>query len=278
MATETARVARAKVNLCLHVTGRRPDGYHLLDSLVVFPATGDRIVAERSATLSLTVEGPFASDLPADGDNLVLRAAALMPQSPAALRLEKNLPLAAGLGGGSADAAATLLALSALSGAPLPAAAQVLALGADVPVCLKGRPARMQGIGEVVSDIPALPPGWCVLANPRVACPTPQVFAGLAERNNPPLPPLPDRFADMDALAGWLRTTRNDLEAPAIALRPVIAEVLSAIAATGGCLLARMSGSGATVFGLYASEVQALAAAGEIRSLHPAWWVVAAPL
>nr|WP_267905407.1 4-(cytidine 5'-diphospho)-2-C-methyl-D-erythritol kinase [Halovulum marinum] len=271
-----ARLARAKINLALHVTGRRADGFHLLDSLVVFADTGDRLRARRAARTSLTVAGPFAAGLDAGPDNLVRRAAALMPGCPAALALDKQLPLAGGIGGGSADAAAALRALADLYRAPLPAPGAVLALGADVPVCLHGRAVRMRGIGEVLAPVPALPPLWCVLVNPGVACPTGPVFGALASPDNPPLPDFPDAFADAAALADWLCGTRNDLEPPARALVPEIARAGDAVAAQPGCLLARMSGSGATVFGLFARAAEARAAEAALSAASPAWWCRAA--
>ena len=269
-------LARAKLNLCLHVTGRREDGYHLLDSLVAFPALGDRLWAEPAAGLSLSVCGPFADQLPSDGDNLVLRAAALFGAG-AALRLEKNLPAAGGIGGGSADAAATLRLMARMQGAPLPEARRVLALGADVPVCLESRPARMAGIGEQVTPLAGLPALWCVLVNPGTACPTPRVFAALERRDGSPLPELPARFADAAALLDYLFATRNDLEAPARRLVPAIGDALEALAASGAAV-ARMSGSGATCFGLFETEGAALSAAESLRAAAPAWWVAAAPL
>ena len=274
MAAEPVReAAPAKINLALHVTGRRADGYHLLDSLVCFVACGDTVEATPAAETRLTLEGPMAAGLAAEPDNLVLRAARLMP-GVAALRLTKRLPLASGIGGGSADAAATLRALARLHGLPLPGPEAVLGLGADVPVCLAGQPCRMTGIGETLTPV-ALPPAHLVLVNPGLACPTPEVFRALARRDNPPLPDIP-AFADAADLARWLSATRNDLEPPALTLRPGIAAPLAALRGTPGCLLARMSGSGATCFGLYASDAEAQAAA---RSLaRPGWWVAAAPL
>ncbi|NNU79629.1 4-(cytidine 5'-diphospho)-2-C-methyl-D-erythritol kinase [Halovulum dunhuangense] len=271
-------LAQAKVNLCLHVTGRRPDGYHMLDSLVVFPGIGDRLSIEPSSRLSLTIGGPFGLDLSADADNLVLRAAALMPGAAAAILLEKNLPVASGIGGGSADAAAALLGLHRALDLPLPDAGAVLALGADVPVCLAAQPTRMRGIGEVLEPVPALPPFWMVLANPGIACPTPLVFRRLEKVHNPGLGTLPDSFPDTAALFDWLAGTRNDLEAPAVALVPQIGVALKALAGQAGCRLARMSGSGATVFGLFETMAPALAAAAALRSAHPGWWVAAAPV
>ena len=208
-------LAPAKVNLALHVTGRRPDGYHLLDSLVVFARVGDMLEAEPAAGVSLTLGGKFGGSLGVDGDNSVLRAAALLrPQGQgAALRLTKVLPVAAGLGGGSADAAAALRLLARLWGLPLPRAEETLALGADVPVCLAGRAARMRGIGERLDPVD-LPPFWLVLANPGVPVSTPAVFAALAARENPGLPPIP-ALGDAAELCAWLGKTRNDLETPA---------------------------------------------------------------
>ena len=267
--------APAKVNLALHVTGRRADGLHLLDSLVVFPAFGDRLEAEPAAGLSLAIEGPFAGDLGAGDDNLVVRAARLLdPSRGAAIRLAKHLPVASGIGGGSADAAAALRLLARLWGLPLPPGEAVLALGADLPVCLARRPCRMRGIGERLAPV-TLPPMWVVLANPGVPVPTGAVFAGLASRENPALPEVP-AFANADALFGWLAAQRNDLEAPALAVAPAIAATLAALRAQPGCGLARMSGSGATCFGLFAGEGAALAAAAALRRAEAGWWVAAA--
>ncbi len=263
--------APAKVNLALHVTGRRADGYHLLDSLVVFAGVGDRVTVA-PGPLSLTVTGPRANDVPQGEGNLVLRAARLLG-AEAAITLEKRLPAAAGIGGGSSDAAATLRALARMTGRDAPGAG--LSLGADVPVCLGGRPARMQGIGEKVEPLSGLPNFWLVLANPGVDVPTAAVFAALARRDNAPLPPLP-RLADAAALGHWLAAeTRNDLEEPARACAPVIADVIDMLAAQPGCRLARMSGSGATCFGLFDGEAAAEAAAQAVQ--RPGWWIAAAP-
>lgn len=275
MATEpVTELAPAKINLCLHVTGRRDDGYHLLDSLVVFASAGDLVTAAPGQSLSLQIEGPEGTGLAADVDNLVLRAARAMGAT-ATLGLLKALPVASGIGGGSADGAATLRALSRLTGQPLPGADEVLALGADVPVCLHGRPTRMQGIGERLSPLPPLPPVWLVLVNPRVQVPTPQVFARLTRRSNPPVPEPPvSGWADAVALADWLAAqTRNDLETPARRIAPILVQVDAALEASSGCLMARMSGSGATCFGLYATEAAASAAARTLQTQHPGWWV-----
>lgn len=264
-----AEAAPAKINLALHVTGRRADGYHLLDSIVVFAAAGDRLGVSLAPAPSLRVTGPFAAAVPAGPENLCLRAAALAGAT-AAVELEKRLPVASGIGGGSADAAAVLRAL-ARQGVPLPLAPE--RLGADVPVCLAGRPARMRGTGERLEPLPALPPLAMVLVNPGAPLSTPAVFAGLAHRENPPLPELPGRL-DGPAFLAWLRGCRNDLQAPAIALVPQIAEVLDALKARGAAL-ARMSGSGATCFGLFLSAAEAEAAAAALARARPGWWVVA---
>lgn len=271
--------APAKVNLCLHITGRRADGYHSLDSLVVFAGVGDRVTAEHGTGLSLQVTGPEAEGLASGEDNLALRAARLIGAQDVALVLEKWLPIAAGIGGGSADAAATLRLLARMTGRPLPETAALLGLGADVPVCLAGQPARMRGVGEDLSPLPQLPPFWLVLVNPRVPVPTPQIFAALAQRQNPPLPDLPPAaLASAAALAAWLAThTRNDLVPPAQQTAPVLAQVQAALASVPGCLLSRMSGSGGTHFGLFAGEAEALAATRRLQADHPGWWVASGP-
>jgi len=272
MATET-EFAPAKVNLTLHVTGRRADGYHLLDSLVVFAGVGDTVTVAPGQGFAVT--GPQAAVLPPSDDNLCLRAARAMGGG-VHVTLSKVLPVASGIGGGSADAAATLRAMARM-GRALPDAAAVVGLGADVPVCLAGRAVRMTGVGEGLSPVD-VPPGWLVLVNPGVGVSTPSVFKALTSRDNPamptPLPPLPD----VESLAAFVATQRNDLEAPAIALAPAIAQVKDALAAQPGCLLSRMSGSGATCFGLFAAQAPAQAAAAAIRAAQPGWWSAAAPL
>lgn len=272
--------APAKINLALHVTGRRNDGYHLLDSLVVFADVGDRVMAERAGALTLRIVGPRAAGLGDGPDNLVLRAAALFRTAEgAALTLDKHLPLASGIGGGSADAAATLQVLAQLWRRPLPPAEDILSLGADVPVCLAGRPARMTGVGETLHPLAhPLPAAALVLANPGVAVATPAVFAALDRRDHPPLPRALPRFGSAAELAAFLTMTRNDLEPAAIRLAPVIARVKSALSAQPGCRIARMSGSGATCFGLFDDPLAAAAAAAALSRAEPGWWVASAPL
>ena len=273
MATE---FAPAKINLTLHVTGQRADGYHLLDSLVVFAGVGDQISATLGSESSLAITGPKSAGLLPDGDNLVLRAAAVLGVT-AALRLEKVLPVASGIGGGSADAAATLRLLSRLSGRAV-ADGMALSLGADVPVCMAQSPVRMTGVGDGIAAVTGLPPAWLVLVNSGHAVRTPDVFRALTRRDHPPMPETLPVFANTRILADFLRGMRNDLEPPAIALQPVIAQAKAALAATDGCLIARMSGSGATCFGLYEDEVSAQRAAANISAAHPSWWVAAAPV
>ena len=267
--------APAKVNLALHVTGRRADGYHLLESVVVFADVGDWVTVAPADALSLRVTGPRADGVPGDERNLIWRAAKLFePGLGAAITLDKHLPHAGGIGGGSADAAAALRALAPFWDRPMPDPQAVLSLGADVPVCLFGRPARMVGIGEVITPLPPLPPLWLVLVNAGVAVPTGPIFKALATVDNPSLPAMPDQgWRDGGALAGWLAQTRNDLEPPAIALVPGIAPVIAALGAQRGCLLARMSGSGGTCFGLFATEDAARDAAAALAADNPGWWV-----
>jgi 4-diphosphocytidyl-2-C-methyl-D-erythritol kinase len=260
--------APAKLNLALHVTGRRADGYHLLDSLVAFAGVGDVVTLE-PGPLSLRIEGPFAARLSAD-DNLCLRAARLA-EGDAAIRLTKNLPVASGIGGGSADAAAVLRGLSRM-GHAIPANAE--RLGADVPVCLASTPARMQGVGEILTPLPPLPPVPLVLVNPGVAVATPQVFAAMTRRDNPGLPPIL-AFTSLADLTAWLATTRNDLETPALSIAPAIGQVLDALRSTGAAF-ARMSGSGATCFGLYDSPDRARIAATALK--QHGWWAVTTEL
>lgn len=261
--------APAKVNLWLRVTGRRADGYHTLDSLVVFAGVADTLRAEPADALSLTVDGPFAAALSDEPDNLVLRAArALAPGRGARLTLTKNLPVASGIGGGSADAAAALRALTRLWGLDAALARRVApTLGADVPVCLAGRPSIMRGIGNDLSPAPALPPFGLLLVNPGVALETRAVFAARRGAFSAAIapPPLPDAAA----LASVLRDAGNDLTQGAVGLCPAIAEVLAALDALPGTLVARMSGSGATCFAMFASPEAARAAACHLPG---AWW------
>jgi 4-diphosphocytidyl-2-C-methyl-D-erythritol kinase len=280
--------APAKVNLTLRVLGRRADGYHDIESLVAFADVGDRLALTPGDALMLTVVGPGAALTGAEADNLVTKAArALAARVPAlragAFRLEKNLPVAGGLGGGSADAAAALRLLAqanklAADDPCLHDAAR--ATGADVPVCLDPRPRVMRGIGEILSAPLPLPRLHALLVNPGVAVPTKLVFSGWRPSANPAraldttadFAVLP-KMQDEGQLLDWLASEANDLEAPAIALEPAIAEVLASLRAAAGCRLARMSGSGATCFALFSSLKETASAGKKLRAQFPDWWI-----
>ncbi|MEL6966055.1 MAG: 4-(cytidine 5'-diphospho)-2-C-methyl-D-erythritol kinase [Pseudomonadota bacterium] len=286
MRTSVIEVAPAKINLALHVLGQRADGYHNLQSLVTFTDIADEIRVEAADDSKASVSGPFGHGLDMDASNLVCRAArgwqaACGGQHPDVhLHLTKNLPLASGIGGGSADAAATLRALGRLFDAALPAhslEAIALSLGADVPMCLSNSPALVEGVGEKLSPV-ALPSFPIVLINPGVGIATPTVFAALAHKNNPPLSALPHmegshQVGDAGVWLDWMKAQRNDLEAPAIGLVPPIADGLSAMGAQAGCRLSRMSGSGATCFGLFEDDAHAAKAAKALAQALPDWWV-----
>jgi len=287
-----AERAPAKINLTLRVVGRRADGYHELESLVVFAAVGDTLSFAPARALALTVNGPTAAASGSIGENLVLKAARALAERVDGLKLgrftlTKRLPVAAGIGGGSSDAAAALRLIAranriALDDPRLMEAARVS--GADVPVCLVPRARVMRGIGEILSDPLALPKLPAVLVNPRVAVPTKDVFAALAghrkEQNEivrgAAFESRPrSRLSDV---IGALADQPNDLEAPAVAIAPVIAQVLADLRALRSCRLARMSGSGATCFGLFGTAPAAATAARALRARHPDWWVRATKL
>jgi 4-diphosphocytidyl-2-C-methyl-D-erythritol kinase len=279
-------LAPAKVNLTLAVLGRRADGYHLLDSLVVFAGIADRLTFAPGQTLSLKLRGETARQAGTLDDNLVLKAArALAAETPGlklgGFTLEKNLPVAAGLGGGSSDAAAALRLLARANRLArnnpqiIKAAPKV---GADVPVCVDPRPRRMRGVGDVLSAPLKMPKIAAVMVNPGVAVPTKDVFARLGltpggpVRRASPTRALPH---GLESFVAYLSGHGNDLEPPAIEILPVIAGVLAGLRETKGCLLARMSGSGATCFGLFASPRAAAAAARSLSAARPTWWVKA---
>jgi 4-diphosphocytidyl-2-C-methyl-D-erythritol kinase len=277
-----ARIAPAKINLALHVTGRRADGYHLIDSIAVFADVGDRVEILPADKLKLSLSGPFAAHAPGDPGDLAWRAAQEFFQwsgvpTGAAIRVAKNIPAGAGLGGGSADAAAALLGLDELFGTKLPAhqlRAVGLKLGADVPMCLVGRALRARGIGEEISPLEGFPPLPMVLVWPGKPVSTAEVFKALARRDNPPLPDPPREKSPVE-IAGWLQSCRNDLEPAATKILPEIGAVLDALRGTDGCLLARMSGSGSACFGLFADQAATRAAAAAVAKARPDWWSVA---
>ena len=278
--------APAKINLYLHVTGKRDDGYHLLDGLVAFAGVHDIITIAAANQLKLINQGPFGEGLPTTADNLVIRAAEQLRDltgimDGAQITLTKNLPIASGIGGGSADAAAAIKGLVRHWGihpGHYDLSGLALGLGADVPICLYGQAAFMGGIGEQIEPVYALPEAPMVLVNPGVGVSTPTIFkvrkAGfsLAHRfDNTP--------SSFDELIELLTDNRgNDLMEPAIQTEPIIGDVLKQIELTRGCQLARMSGSGATCFGFYNTQVEADMAASDIKSTHPEWWVVATRL
>jgi 4-diphosphocytidyl-2-C-methyl-D-erythritol kinase len=285
---------RAKVNLTLRVVGRRVDGYHDLESLVAFADCADRLTLVPGPELKLATAGPLAGDCGETSDNLVLRAALLLAERVSGLKLgeftlEKVLPVAAGIGGGSADAAAALRLLARLNGLALddPRLLEVALLtGADVPVCLASRASDMTGVGESLLPL-ALPKMPCVLVNPRLPVPTKDVFEALGLRNGELLvgatdvlqsPVWPKDSASLEDWVEALAENSNDLEAPALRIQPVIGEVLAALNATNGAWLARMSGSGATCFAIYENIAEAQRAAQKIRLDHPQWWVHAGVL
>jgi 4-diphosphocytidyl-2-C-methyl-D-erythritol kinase len=280
---KTLRVlAPAKINLFLHVGEKRPDGYHELESLVAFADYGDRLVLESAAQTTLALKGPFAGALGATPDNLVLRALRALGSRQARIVLEKNLPLASGLGGGSADAAAALRGVNLLHHLGLDEArlcAIAAELGSDVPACVLSRTLWMTGRGEHVAAVAPLPSFALVLANPGTAVPTSAIFAALNARSGvgkmaPPKTPITSVWE----LVEYLGDAGNDLEAPACSLVPAIDSVLEALGHEPGCVLAQMCGSGATCFGLFQDGPWAEGAAERLAMDHPDWWVRATHL
>lgn len=280
------RIAPAKINLALHVTGRRDDGYHLLESVVTFTATGDVVTVDTAREDGFSMSGRFASGLSREASgsdgNLVLRARDAVREAlaedglrapPVAIHLEKNLPVASGIGGGSADAAAAIKALLSHWDATLSAASLdrlSLRLGADIPMCLAGKPLLASGIGENIALLPAMPSFACIIGNPLQPVSTPQVFQGLARKDNAPIGPLPALSGPQDWI-GWLSSLRNDLEPPARQLQSRIAE-LSGMMKDSGALLVRMSGSGASCFALYADDAAATAGLERLSTARPNWF------
>jgi 4-diphosphocytidyl-2-C-methyl-D-erythritol kinase len=286
--------ARAKVNLTLRVVGRRVDGYHDLESLVAFADCADRLSLTPGSSLDLKTIGPLAGACGETADNLVLKAARLLGEHVADLKvgsftLDKMLPVAAGIGGGSADAAAALRLLARLNDLALDdkrLREVALLTGADVPVCLAQSPCDMTGVGETLLPV-SLPKIPCVLVNPRIPVATRDVFAALGLRNGELLvgasdiiqaTAWPEQGASVEDWVEVLAENSNDLEAPAMRIQPVIGEVIAALNATNGAWLARMSGSGATCFAIFENTAEAQRAAQKIRLDHPQWWVHAGVL
>ncbi|MGB3246533.1 MAG: 4-(cytidine 5'-diphospho)-2-C-methyl-D-erythritol kinase [Sulfitobacter sp.] len=261
--------APAKVNLTLHVTGQRPDGYHLVDSLVVFADFGDHLSCVEGPEMQLSITGPFAKGVPTDERNLVWRAAKLARWT-GHITLEKNLPHGAGIGGGSADAAALLRGLYGEDVSRGVGLEKTLGLGADVAVCMSATAQRVQGIGGDLTPVLSVPSLHIVLVNPGLHLSTPAVFAALRSRENPAMGEIPKTRSFKDLMA-WLRAQRNDLQEAATDMQPAIRGVLAALRDSD---LVRMSGSGSTCFGIYADAGHASAAAKRIARAHPDWWVV----
>jgi len=285
---------RAKVNLTLRVVGRRTDGFHDLESVVAFADCADRLTLTPGSELTLQMSGPLAQACGEASDNLVLKATRLLAERVPGLKtgsftLDKILPVAAGIGGGSADAAAALRLLAKLNGLSLDDERLLevaLETGADVPVCLGSRACDMTGVGETLTPL-SLPIMPCVMINPCVPVPTRDVFTALGLRNGELLVGVTDVFRGTDwpeagaSVEDWvevLAASTNDLEAPATRIQPVIGEVIAALNATNGAWLARMSGSGATCFAIYENTADAGRAAEKIRRDHPTWWVHAGTL
>lgn len=278
-------MAPAKINLTLHVTGRRAGGYHDLDSLVAFAGIGDTITARASTDLSLTVGGPFAEGVPADSRNLIMRAAAALREkhgieTGAALTLEKELPHAAGIGSGSSDAAETLRLLARLWEVPEPAGEDPIlaSLGADVPVCYAGpSPMRMTGIGERLAPVPKLPDCALVLVNPKLPVETARVFESLERTSNPPMEEIPEGM-DLTAFCEWLGRQRNDLHETAAAQVPAIDEALKKLRRQQLVRFATMSGSGATCVAVVKDMDHARRVARVLQVAEMSWWVAPAQL
>jgi 4-diphosphocytidyl-2-C-methyl-D-erythritol kinase len=286
--------ARAKVNLTLRVVGRRVDGYHDLESVVAFADCADRLSLVPGSELHLATTGPLAQACGESADNLVFKAAELLAARVAGLKLgdfvlEKVLPVAAGIGGGSADAAAALRLLARANGLAIDEGRLIEAAkltGADVPVCLTSRACVMTGVGETLLPL-ALPKMPCVMVNPRLPVATKDVFQALGLRSGELLvgasdvlraTAWPEQGASLEDWVEVLAASSNDLEAPAMRIQPVIGEVLSALSATNGAWLARMSGSGATCFAIYENTAEAQRAAQKVQITHPQWWVHAGVL
>lgn len=276
--------APAKVNLTLHITGQRDDGYHLIDSLVVFTSdVGDRVSVASSDSLSLSLTGSFVDGVPVDDSNLVMKAAHLIRDVRgvsfgAEISIEKNLPNGAGIGGGSSDAAAAIKALSQLWGVAPLSAAEALPLGADLPVCLNAPKASiMRGVGDLVEDATPLPDFWLVLVNPGIAIPTAEVFQRLGQKfstDNPPMEPMPEvsSFLDFDL---WLCGTRNDLTMCMYDFRMDVLECIWALRRLPECWKTNMSGSGSTCWGLFENQEAARLAVRQLEADHPEWWIKA---
>ncbi|MGJ8527057.1 4-(cytidine 5'-diphospho)-2-C-methyl-D-erythritol kinase [Maritalea sp.] len=280
--------APAKINLSLHVVGQRENGYHELEGLTVFTQLCDELTIREAKVDRLHTIGPFAKALADERANIVLKALdgfrAAWPNTipdGVDITLNKMLPVAAGIGGGSADAAAALRIAAKMAGANIATdqlADLALELGADVPMCLFSRSCLVRGVGEKVQILEPFPKLQLVLANPGIGVPTAKIFRALKSKNNAPLPNLPSEMSHSAALGLWLQDTRNDLEIPATSVEPKIGQLTREMAKLSGCIISRMSGSGATVFGVFGAERQALMAAQQLRAQFPHYWIAQTPI
>jgi len=271
--------AHAKVNLALHVVGQRANGYHELQSLVCLTEFGDQIQLSPEIDFTFKVTGAYSLGIPLDDSNLVVQAAKFMAQKHSRsldckIVLEKNLPIASGIGGGSSDAAAVVKALSQYWCVPVPNADELMAMGADIPVCMTTGLTLMEGAGEKIMHLSDAPNWGLLLINPNVGVSTPAVFNALSNKNNPPMHNVIEKCVDV----AWLWHQRNDLELPSMAIVPEVSAVIDVLSSTPHCQVARMSGSGATCFGIFTSIAEANTAAESIQYAHPNWWVVATKL
>ena len=272
-------LAPAKINFFLHITGKRNDGYHLLDSLVAFTDFGDEIEIKEANEFSFSINGDFGDALSADDNNLVIRAAKGLAEHNGrtpnvAIHLTKRLPIGGGVGGGSSDAAAVVRGLCKLWDIAPDSDFMdtlLLSLGADVPVCFNGQTARIQGIGEVIDTDYKIPPVTILLIAPNVSCSTPEIFRSFSGKYRDPIH-VPQRFESTDDFVSFLKLCRNDLQKPAISIVPEIADCIEFLNQSTGCLFSQMSGSGSCSFGLFSDEAAAIKAEEQISINHPNWW------
>ncbi len=270
-----AGVANAKINLTLHVTGKLPNGFHEIDSLVVFTDFGDTLELEPAERFSLSTRGPYSKALPHPSENIILTALRLLPERGTGFRinLEKSIPVSAGLGGGSMNAALALRLASNYLTCPLPNdTGKITSIGSDLPVCLTGKPSMVSGLGEKIAVLGGFPEFPLLLVNPNKPVQTQDVYNRLDKVNNSSQTPFPAMGKRIDVIT-WLREQRNDLEPPALQLCPEIKDILSGLKKQDGCLVARMSGSGGTCFGIFQTAEQVSVAARTIKQLKPWWWV-----
>ena len=270
-----AGVANAKINLTLHVTGKLPNGFHEIDSLVVFTSFGDTLELEPAEGFSLSTQGPYSKALPHPSENIILSALRLLEERGTGFRinLEKSIPVSAGLGGGSVNAALALRLASDYLKYPLPAdTRKITSIGSDLPVCLTGKPSMVSGLGEKIAVLGSFPEFPLLLVNPNKPVQTQDVYKGLTKVNNSSQTPFP-ALGNKNDIISWIREQRNDLEPPALQLCPEIKDILSRLQDQEGCLVARMSGSGGTCFGIFQTAEQVSVAAKAIKQLEPGWWV-----